>query len=159
DSLNVQPQDHGGFNEGRLRSDLRAAAKAADPKRSLTWAAYLFAMAKKPFDKQVATAFADLAVTGRRSFAAFRKDPPGKAFCDTLAPGDRLVASPTRSCTPARGCFPSETVSREALWKGCGRALDRAYFVANFLRVGQRADTDKERTKYRDRAELGWIAV
>ena len=47
-----------------------------------------------------------------------------------------------------------------AVQAGCNTALDRAYRVANFLRSGQRGDTQALKTsKISERNALGWIAV
>jgi hypothetical protein len=133
--INVPAARNLGMNEGRLRPDLRQAAAAADPLASLRIAALRFASG----DTVNANAFADLSVTGRRSFAAFRTALPQEEFCRTIRPG-RL--DPT------------------AVLNGCFSALDRAYRVANFLRTGQRGDTPALKTRKTDeRNALGWIAV
>ncbi len=92
-----------GANEARLRPDLRAAAKRADPRFSLCESAKAFARG----DSVLGNAFADLSVTGRRSFAQFRQDPPNE-----------------RSLSCADGA------------RGLTAALDRAYKVANVIRFG-----------------------
>jgi hypothetical protein len=128
-AFNVPAAHNFGANEGRLRADLRAAAAAAQPLQSLRMAAGNYA-ANNP---TLGNAFADLSVTGRRSFAAFRQILPQDAFCQSLGP--QLLA-------------------------GCRTALDRAYRVANFLRNGERGDTPVLKSaKINERNALGWIAV
>lgn len=127
-----------GKNEGRLRSDLRIAAAEADPSKSLRLAAYRYAAGDPVFGQ----AFADLSVTGRRSFEVFRHTKPQEEVC-TLAVRERPAALSVVSVTD-----------------GCHTALDRAYRVANFLRTGQRGDTPAGKSrKTKERRELGWIAV
>ncbi len=127
-----------GKNEGRLRPDLRKAAQDADPRNSLRLATYQFVAG----NIETGTAFADLSVTGRKSFEAFRHTPPTEEFCLGLI-----------------GQGPSQ-FSDKAVLEGCHKALDRAYRVANFLRTGQRGDTPEAKAaKIEERSELGWIAV
>jgi len=122
-----------GVNEGRLNPSLRATAAAAQPLQSLRLAALRFAVG----DAVWGNAYADLSVTGHRSFAIFRQAPPGEAFCQSLA-----------------GQGPGDVVN------GCRTALDRAYRVANFLRTGQRGDAPAlKAAKTAERNALGWIAV
>ena len=64
-----------GANEGRLRAELRAAAKAADPLASLCQSAKAFARK----ETALGNALADLSVTGRKSFAQFRTARPDQA--------------------------------------------------------------------------------
>lgn len=136
-TLNVPPAHNLGLNEGRLRLDLRTAAQLADPRDSLTKAAISFGNG----DPVVGNAFADLSVTGHRSFSLFRADPPQEAFCQSL---------PT---------LHSE-IDAQKLLTGCRTALTRAYRVANFLRTGQRGDTPALKSaKDKERNALGWIAV
>ena len=97
-----------GANEGRLRAELRAAAKAADPVSSLCQSAKAFARD----DTVLGRAFADLSVTGRRSFARFRQSPPGESQIRSCTGNTRAVAS----------------------------ALDRAYNVANAIRFANSPD-------------------
>ncbi len=136
--MNIPAGHNIGMNEGRLRLDLRNAAAAADPLQSLRIAAYKYAAG----DEISGRAFADLSVTGHRSFAAFRTALPKDPFCDSIKAG-----RPTR-------------ISEADVLTGCHSALDRAYRVANFLRTGQRGDTPTEKTrKTNERLFLGWIAV
>jgi hypothetical protein len=104
-----------GANEGRLRRELREAARKADPVSSLCESASAFERG----DDVLGRAFADLSVTGKRSFARFRQ---------------LRVREADLGCKARRGIAP---------------ALDRAYAVANTLRVGS----------VETRAGLGWIAV
>ncbi|MEQ1764757.1 MAG: hypothetical protein ABL984_16630, partial [Pyrinomonadaceae bacterium] len=136
--FNVPAARNIGANEGRLRSDLRAAAADMRPLESLRLAAYQFASG----DQVLGKAFADLAVTGRRAFEDFQTADPNEPFCQSLIAG-----------RPA-------PLTEPAVLEGCHSALDRAYRVANFLRTGQRAETDSEKTrKATERTALGWIAV
>lgn len=163
-----------GDNEGRLRPDLRQVAQLANPQDcSLPLSAYNFALAEATSDPLIkaeliitARAYADLSVTGRRAFDAFKKDLPGTTYCMNIA-----------SRTPAPGCFafPTANLQPSKLIAGCNNALDRAYDVANYLRTGQAVvvsgpqydayglrlpavDRDRRR-KDAARAALGWIAV
>jgi hypothetical protein len=134
--INVPPGHNLGINEGRLTPLLRGAAATAQPLHSLTLAATFFATGN-PSDAVLGNAFADLSVTGRKSFAIFRQAPPGETFCQSLA-----------------GQGKGDVVG------GCRTALDRAYRVANFLRTGQRGDTPALKAgKTAERNALGWIAV
>ena len=136
-SFNMPPAHNLGQNEGRLRPDLRVAAQLADPHVSLELAAISFHNG----DTFTGNAFADLSVTGHRSFNAFRADPPQDGFCQSL---------------------PSQhpEYDSQRLINGCHTALNRAYRVANFLRTGQRGDTPALKTaKDNERNALGWIAV
>jgi hypothetical protein len=122
-----------GANEGRLSPLLRVTASAAQPLQSLQLAALKFAAG----DAVWGNAYADLAVTGHKSFAIFRQAPPGEPFCQSLS-----------------GQGPGDVVN------GCRTALDRAYRVANFLRTGERGDTPAlKAAKTAERTALGWIAV
>src|SRR3984885_7663143 len=133
--INVPAAHNIGLNEGRLSPLLRGAAANAQPLQSLTMAAQRFATGK-PADAVWGNAFADLSVTGRKSFAIFRQVLPGEPFCQSL-----LNQGP-------------------AVVDGCRTALDRAYRVANFLRTGQRGDTPAlKAAKTAERNALGWIAV
>jgi len=124
-----------GPNEGRVRAELRMAARTAEPLQSLRLAAAEFAQGHQDWGN----AYADISVTGHKSFAKFRSDPPQDSFCKSLR--------------PPRG-------TQLDLLNGCRMALDRAYRVANFLRSGQRGDTPADKTrKTNERLELGWIAV
>lgn len=136
--FNVPAAHNIGKNEGRLRSDLRSAAAEADPLKTLRLAAYRYAAG----ETVLAQAFADLSVTGRKTFEAFRRIKPQEEFCTTVA-----------SERPA-------TLSAAGVTDGCHTALDRAYRVANFLRTGQRGDTPAaKKAKTDERKFLGWIAV
>lgn len=138
--INVPAAHNIGMNEGRLRPELRAAAAAAQPLESLKQATFKFAAT--PADAVMGNAFADLSVTGRRSFAAFRQAPPQDAFCQSL-----IAQKPAN-------------LSATAVLNGCHTALDRAYRVANFLRTGQRGDTPALKVaKTNERNALGYIAV
>ena len=136
-TFNVPPAHNLGQNEGRLRPDLRVAAQLADPHISLQLAAIHF----YDEDPVVGNAFADLSVTGHRTFNVFKADPPQDSFCQSL-PALHPEYNPQR------------------LVAACRTALDRAYRVANFLRTGQRGDTPALKSaKDAERNALGWIAV
>jgi hypothetical protein len=163
----------GAGDEGRRRPDLREVARLAEPTRcSLPLAAHRYAQATvtpTAYERLAllaeAQAYADLAVTGRRSFERFREDPPGDAYCAAIA-GRQIAAG----CPPL-GLPPPP----DALVTGCQRALKRAYDVANHLRTGQAVtaagpwfDRDGKRTEAAEtdhrrkldaRTALGWIAV
>ncbi|HVH43703.1 MAG TPA: hypothetical protein VM925_15215 [Labilithrix sp.] len=124
-----------GANEGRLMVYLRRVAMGHNATAALCEAAKAYAgnsagglYGARPTGAAYGDAMADLAVTGRESFASFRAGAP------TL----------------------------ESLRSACGgiddahlnRALDRAYAVANAIRV---RGTDPQPTAERKR--LGWIAV
>jgi hypothetical protein len=131
-----------GSNEGRLRPELRLAARSADPLGcSLRLAAAEFAPGG---NIKLAQAFADLGVTGRRAFERFRQARPGAKYCQSLPPK-----------TPA-GCPQPRPVPAKDLEAGCLQALDRAYAVANYLRVGEALS---RQAKVTERLRLGWIAV
>lgn len=128
--INVPAGRNIGFHEGRLIPQLRAIAAAAKPLDMLRMAAADFASG----NTVMGNALADLAVTGSRSFAAFRQALPGEPFCQSLGAPN--------------------------IQNGCRTALDRAYRVANFLRTGQRGDTPAlKAAKTAERNALGWIAV
>src|SRR5207253_1872291 len=112
-----------------LRHELRAAAYAANPLQSLGSAAVELALG----NVQLGHAYADLTVTGHRSLARFH---------DTH-PDPRAVAAQAR--TNPR----TAALSDAALQTAAGAALDRAFAVANALRIGGTST----------RATLGWIAV
>jgi hypothetical protein len=136
--INVPAAHNIGANEGRLRPELRTAAALAQPLQSLQQAALSFAIG----NAVMGNAFADLSVTGHKSFAAFRQALPQDAFCQSL------VAQKPAS------------VNANDLLSGCQKALDRAYRVANFLRTGQRGDTPALKiAKINERNALGYIAV
>jgi len=131
--INVPAAHNIGLNEGRLNPSLRVTAAAAQPLQSLRLAALRFAAG----DAVWGNAYADLSVTGHKSFANFRQTLPGEPFCQSLA-----------------GQGPGDVVY------GCRTALDRAYRVANFLRSGQRGDNPAlKAAKIAERNALGFIAV
>jgi hypothetical protein len=162
-----------GGAEGRLRDDLREVARLAEPLRcSLPLAAERYTQADAATTALVrdaylveARAYADLAVTGRRSFERFREDPPRAAYCAAIA------TQPIASGCPALGMSQNP----DELVEGCHHALDRAYQVANFLRAGQtltaagpwfdsagnrtEAAEKEDKRKRDERRALGWIAV
>jgi hypothetical protein len=132
-AINVPAAHNIGANEGRLNPSLKVTAAAAQPLQSLRLAALRFAAG----DAVWGNAYADLAVTGHKSFAIFRQAPPGETLCQSLS-----------------GQGPGDVVN------GCRTALDRAYRVANFLRTGERGDTPAlKAAKMAERNALGWIAV
>jgi len=128
-----------GANEGRLRPDLRQVAAQADPVASLCRAAAAFAAG----NLSDGNAFADLSVTGRRTFAAFRKRPPQDA--DILA---CLRSNPRTQALPAA-----------ALQNAADKAFDRAYNVLGLLRTGGWPGTQDDRACSSQREPLGYIAV
>jgi hypothetical protein len=102
-----------GGHEGRLRQELRAVAAKRDALGALCEAAKRFtsdrpASGDTPSDRDFGTAFADLAVTGKNAFTAFKGDKPDDAKLKARCPGasDAAIA----------------------------RALDRAYAVAAAVR-------------------------
>jgi len=129
-----------GANEGRLASYLRIIARAKDPMLALCESARAFAGSnaaapasaglprRRPTGTIWAQAMADLAVTGRAAFERFRANPP-------------TLQTLQRTC---------HGVDDESL----NRALDRAYEVANGLRVRGAAPQPSP-----ERRALGWIAV
>jgi pimeloyl-ACP methyl ester carboxylesterase len=131
-SYNNPPGHNIGKNEGRLRQDLRNAAAAAKPMESLQAAAIEFALG----NPRMGNAYADLSVSGRRSFEQFRRSPPDLAG---------LVAH-VNGAHDAGLAGKSPALIHDA----CNKALDRAYAVANAIR--QRSDSP-------ERQALGWIAV
>jgi len=140
----VDPQQ-----EFRLAPELRAAAKTRNPMEMLARAAQAFYRATHPPANLTAAeqrrrhddhvrlgkALADLAVTGRRSFAAFKSRPPT----------DASLNAPTRAKLP-KSATPADVAA------AIKKALDRAYKVGWALRgpVTQQAAL---------RAPLRWIAV
>jgi pimeloyl-ACP methyl ester carboxylesterase len=131
----------------RLIPELRQAAQTKDPVQILARAAeaFFFAnnLAETILDKQAAiargNAFADLAVSGRASYDAFRLG---------VDPAD--VRSATRPLLQSQAPVPA--FNDEQIDAATGLALDRAYDVAWALRgpVSQQSAL---------RARLGWIAV
>ncbi len=124
-----------GANEGRLRPDLRNAAAQHNPVASLCQAAAAFAVG----NTSDGNAFADLSVTGRHSFAAFRAQPPQDA---------QILACFQNN--PRTKALPAATLQHAA-----DAALDRAYRVANVLRAGGWASPNV----CPERNTLGYIAV
>ncbi|HTL11308.1 MAG TPA: hypothetical protein VL588_02390 [Bdellovibrionota bacterium] len=119
--------------EGRLAPELRKAASAADPLGSLTKAAKRIALG----DFMHGLAFADLSVTGRKSYGRF------KVLHQTGVLNEGTIVALLRA-DPDLAAF-----SQAALTTAAGRAIDRAYRVANVLPYGHSPE----------RADLGWIAV
>ena len=120
-----------GSNEGRVRGELRAVARAANPIASLCEAARSFtrnqaATADDPSGQEFGNAFADLSVTGKATFARFVALHPNEAA---------LKAAP--ECA---GASPQSLTT----------TLNRAYAVAAALRGPHTAAA---------RQALGWIAV
>lgn len=137
-----------GVNEGRLRSDLRDAARQKDPRRcTLALAAVHYGLGG-PDETALGQAFADLSVTGKAAFRAFRAFPPGDSYCQS-------IAAWVKNITPACG-RPAVVPPTPALMSGCQEALKRAYGVANFLRTGEALPLEQKRER---RNRLGWIAV
>jgi pimeloyl-ACP methyl ester carboxylesterase len=104
-----------GANEGRVRKELRDVARRHDAGYALCLAAQRFTSNRpgsgtEPSDAAWGTAYADLAVTGKRAFASFAALHPNE---------DTLRGVP--------GC-------KGASLEGMTRALDRAYQVATALR-------------------------
>jgi hypothetical protein len=132
-----------GANEGRLRSDLRDAAARRNPVFSLCQSAAAFAV-NNTLD---GNAFADLSVTGRHAFAAFRAKPPQDA--DILA---CLQNNPR-----------TKTLSAATLQQAADKALNRAYQVLHVIRAGGWAGwTSPDRQAQfacHERNSFGYIAV
>jgi pimeloyl-ACP methyl ester carboxylesterase len=120
-----------GANEGRLVEYLRHVAVRRDPMQALCESAKAFANDRtnqRPVSPAYGKALADLAVTGRHAYESFAKLVP-------------TVDSLSRACAG---------VGKPQLTQ----ALDRAYAVANAVRV----DADGVQPSSERRA-LGWIAV
>jgi len=121
-----------GANEGRVRSELREVAQARSPLGALCKAAQMYTHNKPapnadtPSDLQFGDAFADLSVTGKHTFAEFVRLRPTAATLKT-----------DRDCAGASDA-------------GIARALDRAYQVADALRLPHDSP---------QRKGLHWIAV
>lgn len=118
-----------GANEGRLRAELRDAARRKDPIYSLCQAAQRFtrnqpASPNTPSDQDFGNAFADLSVTGKAAFARF------------------VQLRPTEATLRGNCAGASEAA--------IGAAMNRAYRVADALRVPHESS---------EREGLGWIAV
>lgn len=124
-----------GANEGRLTEYLRKVAARHDATAALCEAAKAYAgnsaggiAGVRPTGVAHGNAMADLAVTGRHSFARFRTDNP-------------TLDSMKRACGGVDDAH-------------LNRALDRAYSVANAVRVRGTAEQPTAA-----RRALGWIAV
>jgi len=131
-----------GANEGRLRPDLRQVAAQADPVASLCRAAAAFAVG----NLSDGNAFADLSVTGRKTFEAFRKRPPQDSDILACLSSNRHIQ---RMQAP-----PVPTLQNAA-----DKALDRAYNVLGLLRTGGWPGTQDDRACSSQREPLGYIAV
>lgn len=148
-----------GNNEGRLRDDLRAAAQKLDPMADLRLSAVRFATHNVDMGK----AFADLAVTGRAAFAQFRANPPDvgpllQSLHDPNSCSQSGCNAATQLCVA--GCPARASITDSALRDGSAQALDRAYAVANILRVGNMVPSaDGTAAPSVERRALGWIAV
>ena len=105
-----------GNNEGRLKDALRKAAKRVNPTANLCTAAKHFAQRKDA----LGYAYADLVVTGRSAYKAFRRARPSFR-------------------TMAKCRAPKRAISK---------ALDRAYRVAFILRTGNKAERRRLRPRY-----------
>lgn len=137
--------NEGGASTYRLSQPLRDAALTMDPLLILARAAEAFFFAanraETVLDKQAAVArgnaFADLAVTGRQSYSAFKQG------LDITS-----LQTETRSLLSTEDPAPTDAEVTAAI----DQALDRAYAVAWALRgpAAQRAAL---------RAPLGWVAV
>jgi pimeloyl-ACP methyl ester carboxylesterase len=130
---NVRPNI--GANEGRLRADLRNAAARRNPVESLCRSAEAFSLG----NASDGNAFADLSVTGRRAYAAFRAQPPQEAQIFAC-----LQNNPR-----------TKALSADVLQLAATRALDRAYQVAKVIRTGGWAKPGVNP----ERQPLGYIAV
>ncbi|MFT3774004.1 MAG: hypothetical protein QM820_52230 [Minicystis sp.] len=131
-----------GYGMGRLKDSLRLAAREANAFNDLARAAAHYRVC----DNANGNAYADLAVTGQRSFAHFASaavtgDPNLRARLFTKM-ADYAMSMP-ENCTPPPGELP------------VSMALDRAYRVANVIRAGFRPGSKE--AAYRD--TFGWIAV
>jgi hypothetical protein len=137
-----------GLDEGRLRSDLRDAAREKNPSQcALPLAAVHYGLGS-PDEIALGQAFADLSVTGKAAFLAFRGSPPDEGYCRAMP---AIVKKVSASCGR-----PAVVPGDRALVAGCTAALTRAYQVANFLRSGQALPSGEKRDL---RNRLGWIAV
>ncbi len=168
-ALAVPPTAAAPLSEGRITSNLRDAAKAADAHESLRLAAANFAIG----NRELGNAFADLSVTGRKSFAQFKAiEMSDERLFQSIRPSVSGPSPMCRSfrCGPAQqcseGCPPRKTlpdlrtVSNDALLAACGTALDRAFAVAQLLRVSNTVPLpDGGSDASPARKELGWIAV
>jgi pimeloyl-ACP methyl ester carboxylesterase len=139
-----------GANEGRLRSDLRTVARLADPMNCTLPLAAIANGLGGDDNEAMGQALADLSVTGRRAFAAFKQAKKLPTYCTKQMPA-------LASLLPANCPMLSSMPKRAELVKGCQKALDRAYTVANFLRTGQNLQTNPDKVSQRN--NLHWIAV
>ncbi len=116
-------------SEGRLNAFLRSAAQSQDPVKILSLAAATILVGQQ----ELGLALADLAVTGKASFASFRQKP--------VTPGDLFALVQAQNQSP-----PAQIDA------AVSTVLDRAYQVLLALRgtVAERAQ---------NRPPLGWIAV
>ncbi|HET8707471.1 MAG TPA: ricin-type beta-trefoil lectin domain protein [Pseudomonadales bacterium] len=162
--INVPPAHNLGANEGRLRTDLRDAARTADP---LGCSLKLSALSFATGNAELGRAYADLSVTGHNAFTRFRAAKPNNDFCTNLS-----LAQPTVAGCPKAPALPS---NKFILVDGCKQALNRAYTVANYLRDGEPlrlppvwtlhnalptvAYQIEAKRKREERKALGWIAV
>ena len=130
------PGDTLGAVEGRIIGSLREIASQKDPIHALCESASAFA--GRPGDHRTpspewANAAADLAVTGREAFARFRENPPTLAMleqrCGGLSNADY------------------------------NRALDRAYALANAIRITNHDPALDGGKLSATRRALGWAAV
>jgi hypothetical protein len=138
---------YNGHGMGRLGAEFRKAARAADAQDDLVHAALELARGSGQDCKAPArgNAYADLAVTGRRSFASF----VGYAAKSTFQ-SDLVAAVQKSTPLPADGCTnPLQAETAVAM------ALDRAHKVANVIRVGSVMGSGE--ASYR--ASFGYIAV
>ena len=124
-----------GANEGRLRADLRDTAAHRNPVASLCASAAAFALG----NTSDGNAFADLSVTGRHTFAAFRAQPPQDA---------QIVACLQNNAR-------TKSLPAASLQHAADAALDRAYRVLNIVRAGGWASPNV----CAERNALGYIAV
>lgn len=131
EAFNKPPLHNLGASEGRLRADLRAVAAKADPKHALCKSVVAFGEGKN----SDGTAFADLSVTGRKTFAAFKRNPP--------------TAEQIMAC--AKPLLRGKSDAEIRQWTD--KALARAYRVAQVTRAGGWP------TACPERAALGYIAV
>jgi hypothetical protein len=152
-TFNQPAAHHFGAAEGRLRQELRAAAKAREPLACALPLAALHFARQTPADDRLASAYADLAVSGTNAFHKFSSALPTREYC-------KKIAAPSGKGCPAG---PGGRVSAENLVVGCEKALDRAYRVANYLRAGQTIRSSNwflgATEPANDRGRLGYIAV
>jgi pimeloyl-ACP methyl ester carboxylesterase len=136
----AQPAKHGKFSNGknpgeyslRLKQSLRDVAREKNPVTALANAAVKYYAG----DKLWGNAFADLAVTGRGAYEAFRKRPP---TADEVMVWARSLAGKSADQTKLR------TAVQEA--------ISRAYQVAWALR------NPDDQQRFQFRRTMGWIAV